>query len=123
MTSAREALLEKLVDSLHLDLAERRMLGSNSVSIEEVSAVVKRLLGHHGIFPPQAGAWHPGATVFEGFFLVNHPDGTVTMTWQHSNPIRPTELADHGSTEFHDADAAVSAFIRKEWSAGIDGIS
>ena len=44
MTVAREALIEKLAVSLHLDVPERRLLGSDCVSVEEVAAVVKRLL-------------------------------------------------------------------------------
>jgi hypothetical protein len=38
VTTPREVLLEKLVVSLHLNVPERRMLGSDSVSIEEVAA-------------------------------------------------------------------------------------
>jgi hypothetical protein len=44
------------------------------------------------------------------------------MNWQRSNPISPRELADKGSAEFDHVDAAVSAFIEREWSNGIDGI-
>jgi len=45
------------------------------------------------------------------------------MNWQRSNPIRPTELADQGGAKFDDLDTAVSAFIEREWSDGIDGIT
>jgi len=123
MTSEREGLLEKLVVSLHLSVPERQILGSASISVDEVAAVVKRLLDRNGVFPAQARTWEPGKTVFEGFFLVKHPDGTVRMNWQRSNPIRPTELADQGSAKFDDLDTAVSAFIEREWSDGIDGIT
>jgi hypothetical protein len=44
VTATREALIEKLVISLHLSVPERRLLGSECVSVEEVTAVVKRLL-------------------------------------------------------------------------------
>jgi len=54
VTTPREALLEKLVVSLHLNMPERQMLGSDAVSVEEVAAVVKRLLDKNGVFPPNA---------------------------------------------------------------------
>jgi len=44
MTATREALIEKLVVSLHLSVPERQLAASDSVSVEEVAAVVKRLL-------------------------------------------------------------------------------
>ncbi len=123
MTATRESLLEKLVVSLHLNVPERQMLGSNCVSFEEVATVVKRLLELNGVFPPNARPWKPGESVFEGFFLVKRADGRVQMTWQRSNPVRQTELADHGSSEYDNLDEAVSTFITSEWSSGIDGIT
>ena len=122
MTATREALIEKLAVSLHLDVPERQLLGSDCVSVEEVAAVVKRLLEQNGVFPPIARLWKPGELVFEGFFLVKRPDGKVQLAWQRSNPISPTELADRSSSEYDDLDEAVSRFIESEWSKGIDGI-
>ena len=123
MTATREALLERLVVSLHLNVDERRMLGSECVSVEEVAAVVKRLLEENDGFPPKARPWQPGEMVFEGFFLVKRPDGKVQIAWQRSDPIRPTELADQRSSDYDSLDEAVFAFINSEWSTGIDGIS
>jgi hypothetical protein len=123
MTSAREALIEKLVVSLHLSVPERGILGGTSVSFEEVACVVSRFLQRDGVFPPAAKQWQPGQTVFEGFFLLKRPDGTVRMTWQRSHPIRPSELAECNSSDFDNADKAVAAFIKSEWSTGIDGIA
>jgi hypothetical protein len=122
VTATREGLIEKLAVSLHLSVSERRLLGSDSIVVEEVAAVVKRLLHQNGVFPPIARFWRPGELVFEGFFLVKRPDGKIQMTWQRSDPIRPTELADRSSSEYEDLDEAVSRFIESEWSNGIDGI-
>src|SRR5947208_2237620 len=55
--------------------------------------------------------------------LAKRPDGKVRLAWQRSNSINPNELADHGSVEYDNADDAVSGFIQREWSKGIDGIS
>ena len=122
MTSTREALLEKLIVSLHLSVPERRMFGSTSISMEEVAVIVKRLLDRNGVFPPNGKPWQPGETVFEGFFLVKHRDGTVNLSWQRSNPVMPTELVEQGCSKFDDLDTAVSAFIQRALSDGIDGI-
>ena len=122
MTTNREALIEKLIVSLHLNVRERRLLASDCLSAEELAAAVKRLLEQNGVFPPHARLWKPGESVFEGFFLLKRPDGKVEMVWQRSNPINPTELAERGSTEFEDLNQAVSRFIDREWSKGIDGI-
>jgi len=107
MPATREALIEKLAVSLHLSVPEKRLLGSDSVLVEEVAAVLKRLLEQNGVLPPIASLWKPGENVFEGFFLVKRPDGKIQMAWQRSNPISPTELAVQGSSEYDDLDEAI----------------
>jgi hypothetical protein len=104
VTTPREALIEKLVVSLHLNVPERIMLASHPVSVEEVAAAVKRLLEKDDVFPPNAKPWQPGEIVFEGFFLVKRPNGDVRLAWQRSNPIKPYELADQGGAEYDNAD-------------------
>ena len=123
VTIPREALIEKLVVTLHLNVPERQMLGSDDVSVTEVAAVVKRLLERDNVFPPNAKPWQAGEPVFEGFFLRKRADGKVQMTGQRSRPIRPDELAQQVTYECDDLDQAVRRFIRREWSDGIDGIS
>jgi hypothetical protein len=123
MAANREALLEKLLVSQHLNVPERQTLGSDGVSFAEVAAVVKRLFERDGVFPPAARSWKSGEVVFEGFFLVKRFNGRVEMAWQRSNPIRPNELADHDCSEYDNLDEAVSKFIEKAWSKGIDGIA
>jgi hypothetical protein len=67
VTTIRETLIEKLIVSLHLSVPERQLLGSDSLSVEEVGAAVKRLFECNGVFPPHARIWKPGESVFEGF--------------------------------------------------------
>ena len=118
----REALIEKLVVSLHLNVPERQTLGSDEVSVAEVATVVKRLLERDGVFPLNAKPRQPGEAVFEGFFLIKHPDGKVEMTVQRPHPIRPYELAEQVTFECDDLDQAVRKFISSAWSKSIDGI-
>lgn len=99
------------------------MLGSDTVSVKEVAAVVKRLLEKTGVFPPNAKPWQPGESIFEGFFLMKRPNGKVRLAWQRGNPIKPSELVDQGSSEYDNTDDAISGFIQREWSTGIDGIN
>lgn len=122
VTTNREALIEKLVVSLHLNVPERQLLGSDCLLVEEVAAAVKRVFERNGMFPPHARLWKPGEPVFEGFFLVKRPERKVEMVWQRSNPIRPTELVERGRSEYEDFDQAISKFIESEWSRGIDGV-
>jgi hypothetical protein len=123
VTITREALVEKLVVSLHLNVPERQTLGSDCDSVEEVAAVVKRLFEQGGYFPPIARLWQPGELCFEGFILVKLPDGKIQMAWQRSNPIDSKQLAEQSSSEFSDLDEAISAFIDSQWPKGIDGIA
>jgi hypothetical protein len=118
----RKNLLEKLVVSLHLNVPERQSLGGESVSAKEVAAIVKQLLETNGVFPLNAKPWQPGGAVFEGFFLVKQSSGGIRLAWQRPHPINPYVLADQGSSHFDDVDEAISTFMRKEWSNGIDGI-
>lgn len=120
---SREDLLEKLVTTLHLSVPEREALGVASVSVSEVTAIVKRLLESNGVFPISAKAWQPGQPVFEGFFLLRKPHGGVRLTAQRSDPVNPTVLADQKSWEYENVDDAISRFICSEWSNGIDGIT
>jgi len=85
----REELLEKLVTTRHLSVPEREALGIASVPVYEVAATVKHLLEGNGVFPPSAKTWQPGQPVFEGFFLLNKPNGGVRLVTQRD---KPTEL-------------------------------
>lgn len=122
MTTNRQALIEKLIVSLHLSVPERQLLGSDGLSLEEITAAVERVFERSGVFPPRARPWKSGEAVFEGFFLLQRPEGKVEMAWQRSDPINPTELVERGSTEYEHLDRAISVFIEKEWSEGIDGV-
>jgi len=118
----REDLLEKLITTLHLNVPEREALGLPSVPIDEVAAIVKRLLEANGVFPISAKTWQPGQAVFEGFFLVKEPHGGVRLIAQRSDPLNPTVLADQKAWDYDNVDDAIARFICSEWSGGIDGI-
>jgi hypothetical protein len=119
----RQDLLEKLVASLHLNVPERKLLGVDTVPAKEVAVIVKRLLETNGVFPLNAKPWQPGEPVFEGFFLMRQPNGSVRLAWQRHHPINPYLLADQGSWDCDSTDEAISRFMRSEWGNGIDGIT
>ncbi len=73
----RNSLIEKLVLTLHLNVAERSMLGAEPVRECEVPTVIKRVLKDCGRFPPDATPWQQGQNVFEGHFLEVRPDGRL----------------------------------------------
>jgi len=83
----RQALIEKLIVFLHLNVPERELLGSDSLSVEEIAAAVKRVFERNGVFPPQARPRKPGETVFEGTFLLKRPGGKVEMPGSEANPL------------------------------------
>jgi len=114
VTTNRQALIEKLIVSLQLNVPEREPLGSYGLSAEEIAAAVKRVFLRNSVFPPHARSWKPGETVFEGFFLLKRPQGKDRDAWQRSHPIKPTELVESGSTVYDDLDEAVSGVIQRE---------
>lgn len=122
VTTEREALIEKLVVSLHLNVPERQLLGSDSISVQEVASVVKRLFQQNGVFPRIARIWKPGEVAFDGCFLVKGSDGKIQLVCQASKPINSTLLSAQKISEYSDLDEAISIFIETEWSRGIDGI-
>jgi hypothetical protein len=118
----RESLIEKLITSLHLNVSDRRALGSRPVTVPEIAGTIKRLLDANGVFPLRAAIWRPGELVYEGHFLVRASNGTVKLHWQRGRAAAPFELAEQTTLEFQDSDKAIAHFILAEWPKGIDGI-
>jgi len=120
----RSALVEELVLTSHLNVAERELLGSEVISISEVRSIILRSLERIGRFPQHAVQWEPGALVFEGHFLEMLDGGRVRMWWQRSAPIDPLKLAERRHWDFSNSAEAANEFVRREWVTGdIDGIS
>jgi hypothetical protein len=119
----RNSLVEKLVSTLHLNVAERKILVSMPVQKSEILSAVKRLLDNSGRFPPNARLWHQGQNVFEGHFLELLPNGTVRLWWQRHHATNPSQLAEQKHWDFADIGLGVEEFVTKEWAdAQIDGI-
>jgi hypothetical protein len=121
----RSSLIEKLVLTLHLNVAERKILGMKPVLESEVATVIKRVLEDRGRFPPHATPWQQGHNVFEGHFLELHSSGRARLWWQRHLATNPYQLAEQRYWDFSDVERAVVEFVRKEWVAvhgGIDGI-
>ena len=120
----RAELLEKLVTTLHLNVAERKMLGAEPVRNAEIASAIMRVLNRVGKFPPNAGPAQPKQAVFEGHFLQTLPDGIVRLWLQRHHPTNPHELAEQKHEDFSDKKQAVHEFVTREWQhCQIDGIS
>jgi hypothetical protein len=119
----RAELVEKLVTTLHLNVAERKMLGAEPVRQAEITSAVMRVLNSVGKFPPNAEPAQPRQTLFEGHFLQTLPDGIVRLWLQRHHPTNPLELAAQKHEDFSDKKEAVHEFVTREWQYGqIDGI-
>jgi hypothetical protein len=116
-------LIEKLVSTLHLNVDERRSLGSEPVRKAEVASVIARSLAENGRFPRHAKQWAPGKLAFEGFFIEMSENGIARLWLQRHAPINPYRLAAQRHWDFSTPDEAINEFITREWSnGGIDGI-
>jgi hypothetical protein len=119
----RTALVEKLVTTLHLNVAERQLLGPEPICYEEIASAVMRVFGKTGWFPPNARPAQTGHSVFEGYFLQRLPDGGARLWLQRPYPVDPTAIADQQHEDFADAERAIDNFVSREWGrSGIDGI-
>jgi hypothetical protein len=119
----RGRLIEKLVSTLHLNVAERKALGPEPVSRIEISAAILRIFTNSGRFPPHARPWQPGLTVFEGHFLELLGDGRIRLWCQRSLVTNPAQLGGQIYQDFSDSTKAIEEFITREWAKGnIDGI-
>ncbi|MGA2277612.1 MAG: hypothetical protein ABSG00_08405 [Terracidiphilus sp.] len=119
----RRSLIEKLVTTLHLNVAERKLLEPVPVSKSEISAAIMSVFKELGHFPPQASVWQPGNSVFEGYFLELLTDGRVRLLCQRHIATTPMQLGGQSYVDFSDASQAIDEFIMREWtSRDIDGI-
>jgi len=113
----REALIRKLVTTLHLSVPERKMLGE-APRMEEVVAVVVDELFRRGSFPRPA--WREGEPCGDGTVLELRPDGRVRVQRQFSSPWMTPEHIDE--SEFPDARSAAAHLVRQDFAGGIDGV-
>ena len=119
----REQLIEKLVTTFHLSVAERESLGSETIRKSEIARVIARSLAENGNFPSDAKRWTAGKVVYEVYFLEITPNGIVTLSLRRSAAIDPRQLAGERRWNFSIADEAIDQFIGGEWpDREIDGI-
>jgi hypothetical protein len=118
----REQFVEKLVNTMHLNVPERLALSPSTVSYSEVAVVIARVLDRCGSFPENARLWQPGCVVDERTMLHKLPDGRIRLTRQRHHPIAPQKLAEKKEADFNNLESAITAYIQSEWPRGIDGI-
>jgi hypothetical protein len=112
----KEELLRKLVVHGHLNVAERRALGT--VKRQDVTKLVKSLLLLEGAFPIHGDT----GPVFEGVTLSRGSSG-IEITWRRAYPWDPCTVAENHTEAFEGIDAAIEKFVETEWGSGIDGIN
>ena len=113
----REALIRKLVTTLHLSVAERKALEDPPRMAEVVAVIVDELL-RRGSFPRTP--WREGEPCGDGTVLELRPDGRVRAQLQVSSPWMTPEHI--GESEFSDARSAAAHLVRADFARGIDGV-
>lgn len=113
----RHSLLRKLVTTGHLNVAERRELGT--ITRSEIVEDVKQSLAQNGIFPPIAG--NNDDSVYEGAHLLNS-NGVYSGIIQRHHPLNPSAVAESTTKRFHNVVDAVEWYIDYEWGDAIGGI-
>jgi len=111
----RTSLLRRLIVDGHVNVAERRLIGS--VGRQEAAQVVKTIFLEQGSFPARRAS----GAVYEGATLAQVPSG-IHLTWDRAFPLNPKQVAQRRVEFFTDLDDAIDVFIDSEWKAGIDGI-
>jgi hypothetical protein len=119
------AVLEKLVTTGHLSVAEHEHLG-REVAFSSIASAIKTIMSSKGVFPPHAlrdpassppatdpswpFAWMPGR-YFEACILEQSADGKSRLWFDGKTP-----------QVFESLDDAIREFARRQWRNQIDGI-
>lgn len=119
------AVLEKLVTTGHLSVAEHECLGAE-VAFSSIASAIKGIISSKGVFPPHAlrdsesstaatdpswpFAWIPGR-YFEACILEQGSDGKCRL-WSDGKVPQ----------EFERLDDAIREFAKRQWRDHIDGI-
>lgn len=112
----RSGLIRKLLLNLHVNVAERQILGI--LHEDEVAEAVRAILDEQGAFPKR----RQGPVVYEGA-VITADNGKPEITWERPLPLDLTVIAEQRIRTFPNVDSAIRAFIDSEWPRGIDGIT
>lgn len=120
----RTELIEKLVLSSHLNVEERSRLRPMTVSLEELTSVIRRVLLDAGFFPSHARPVSEGdeiiGSIYEGLFIEARGD-TFVVHDQGSGP-HPGTFRGRSSRSFDSLRDAIAFLVANEYQGNIDGI-
>lgn len=121
MSTRREELVLKLLIDYYLTAPDQAELGSNTVSLAELRAILSRVLKTSVYFPPSAKPWEPGEASYEGAFLEKLDNHHFRVHCQRSYADNPGACAERTSQEYDDFESALKAYIEAEWQGAYDG--
>jgi len=114
--ATERALTQKLVETLHLNVLERRQLPNGRVRAGVIFNVIEELLKEHGWFP---GNLRP-SDIYDGGLLEMQNTGSHRIHWKHEIGLSRYETTEVQS--FSASKQAIQAYISRSWPNGIDGI-
>ncbi len=114
--SERSQLIRKLVLNLHVNVAERKILGT--LQKHEVAEVIRAILDEQGAFPRR----RQGPVVYERA-VITTDNGQPEITWERPHLFDLTVVAEQRRQTFANLDSAITTYIDSEWPRGIDGIT
>jgi hypothetical protein len=121
MSTRRHELVLKLLTQYYLNVADRAEFGSDTVSLAELAAVVRKALETNVYFPPAAQPWEPGEASYEGAFLEKLEGCRFRVHCQRSYADNPGACAERTSRDYDDFEPALKAYLQVEWRGAFDG--
>jgi len=119
----RMAIMEVLLQNLHLSVDERYQLGTDYALESELAQLIAIRFKRAGWYPPDARPWPVNGAVFEDCVLQRIASAEVKLWCQRHAAISTGSVVQQSETTFGSVDEAVLAFIRKQWpQKQIDGI-
>ncbi len=117
---SRSELLRKLVSTFHLNVADRRGLGS-PVTRHEITETILGILAEERFYPPHVRPWTPGTGVYDGTILEVLLDDRCRAHRQVAMAYGgvPESLT---AKDFADSRAAVVHLVSTDFERGVDGV-
>jgi hypothetical protein len=110
-------LTQKLVETGHLNVLERKQLPNGRVRAGVIFYIVEELLKEHGWFPQNLRP----SDIYDGGLLEMQTNGLCRIHWKHEVGLLRYETTEVQS--FNSAKQAIQIYISRSWPNGIDGVA